>query len=176
MQAQPFPQAAPPPAGPPKKKTNWLLWVGVGCLSLTIICCVVPVSGFFIGNASAKSDAEEFVGDFAAAGRQRDTTRLYEMLDYYYRSSTDATRLGEALPRCTGLSTSTSVEIVDITVDHPFDDFMLVDVRYQTPTGPVEADIGVSRENGELRIGTYDETNPAQGYGYCNLRGSSSYH
>lgn len=166
-----FPPSQPaPPAGPPKKKTNWALIGGVGCLSLVVVCCILPIGGFFAGNANAKSNAEDAVEDIAAAGRARDADRLYALLDNYARSSTDRARFPEAMNNCVGLTTNTAVTIDDVRIDHPFDDFIIARVTYQTPTGPIEGSIGLESEGGGYKIGTYHATNPAQDYGRCSLR------
>jgi hypothetical protein len=170
--SQPYGSPAFPPAQAPapKKKTNWALIGGVGCLSLVVVCCVFPVGGFFGGNAIASGDVEDAVTDFAAAGRAQNADGVYAMLDSYSRSNVDRARLPEAMSRCTGLTTNTSVTIVDTSIDHPFDNFMIASVRYETPTGPIEGSIGIEREDDGFKIGTYSEHSPAQGYGYCTLR------
>lgn len=160
-----------PPAGPtapPKKKTNWALIGGVGCLGVLVVCCVFPVGGFFIGNSSAKGDAEDTVSEIAEIGRQRDANRLYSMLDSYSRTSVDVAQMPEAIGRCVGLSTNTSVTVEDFEIDHPFDDFVLVRVRYETPTGSIPASIGLERESDGYRLATYHEDVPGQRYGACD--------
>jgi hypothetical protein len=177
MEAQPAPQGQPAPQAPPAKKSNtkkWLLGVGIGCLLVSIVCCVVPTGGFFIGTASKKSDAEAAIEDFVQAGRARDATRIYDSLDYYYQMGTDREGVATALPRCTGLVTNTSYTVEDLEVDHPFDDYMLARVRFDTPTGPVDANFGLSASGDVLKIGSYSENNPAQGYGYCDLHSRGS--
>lgn len=164
------PSQGAPPAGPPKKKTNWALIGGIGCLSLVVVCCVVPVGGFFAGNASAKSRAEDAVADIAAAGRANDADRVYGMLDSWAQSSADRTRFPEAMSRCTGLTTNTSVTVDDVRIDHPFDDFILVEVTYQTPSGPIGGSFGLENESDGYKIGTYSEDDPTHGYGHCTLR------
>ncbi len=163
---------APPSAAaaPPKKKTNWALIGGVGCLGLLVVCCICPVTGFFAGNANAKSQAEETVQEIAEAGRANDANRLYDMLDSLARMSAERERFPQAVSRCTGLTTNTSVTVNDVAIDHPFDDFIIVDVTWQTPAGPIDGSIGLERESDGYEIGTYSESDPSHGYGYCNLR------
>jgi len=165
--------AFPPAQAPaPKKKTNWALIGGGGCLGLSVVCCVLPVGGSFGGNAVARGDVEDAVAELAAAGRAQDADAVYGMLDSYSRTSVDRARLPEAMGRCPGLTTNTSVTVVRTTIDHPFDDFMIATVRYETPTGPVEGSIGVQREGGELKIGTYREDTSSGSFA-CSLRTSS---
>lgn len=169
---QPYGSAAFPPAQAPatKKKTNWALIGGVGCLSLVVVCCVLPVGGFFGGNAVAAGDIEDTVGELAAFGRAQNADGVYGMLDYYRRTSTDRARFPEAMSRCPGLTTNTSVTVVSTTIDHPLDGFMIASVRYETPTGPVEGSVGIQREDGGFKIGTYSEVTPGHGYTHCSLR------
>lgn len=168
MQPQEQAPYGQPPTAPAKKKTNWAMIGGIGCLSLVVVCCVVPTGGFFAGTASAKSDAEETVNEIAEIGRARDATRMHAMLDSYARTSVDAAQMPEMMARCTGLTTHTAVTVGDIEIDHPFDDFVIVEVTWQTPTGAIPGSIGLERGDDGFLLGTYHEDVPGQAYGTCD--------
>jgi hypothetical protein len=163
-------QQMSPPTGPglqhpgaPKKKVNWALYVGGGCLVLLVICCVVPVGGFF-GMLSSK--ATETAERFIDAGHRRDTATMQGMLRGYYSYDITPDAIAAGLPRCPGITSYTSYELEVRMLDHPFDDFVSVAVTYQTPNGPIEASIGI--DDGD-HVSLYSEHGANLSFGDCDL-------
>jgi hypothetical protein len=164
--------AGPPATGPaaPAKKAKWPLYAGIGCLAATVFCCIVPVSGFFVGKSVLDSDARETADAFVGAGKRGDADALYGMLDSYFAAGTSPEGVRSGLPRCVGLATHTSYEITSVDVDYPLDDFVIANVTYTTPTGVITAGIGIQNDGG-MKIGTYYEEGGVESFS-CTLRGA----
>jgi hypothetical protein len=163
----PMPYPGPPPApAAPAKKPKWPIFVGVGCLALVVVCCVLPVGGYFTGNSMLESTAKDTADRFIEAGHRRDSAAVHGMLAGYYAYDATPEGIAAGIPNCPGLSTYTSYDLEVTMLDHPFDNFVSVDVTYHTPTGDVQGSIGI--DDGE-QVSLYSERGPTLSYGTCDL-------
>lgn len=165
MQVTPAPvMSAPPayaaPAGPaspaaPKKGPPWLLIGGVGCLGALVVCCCLPIGGFFGGNAMVERDVRAAVESWLASVRAGDLATAHANTDSYYRMSNTVSDLTRDLASCPALLTHTSVTIEEVDIDMPLDDFVIVRSTLQDPVrGAYVVSMGMEREDGTWRVGT----------------------
>jgi hypothetical protein len=156
-------------AQPQAKKTNWALYIGSGCLGLVVVCCVLPGGGYFGGNAVLKSKVESQIDTFIEAGHRRDGAAMYGTLAPEFRARSSPEMLSSGVSSCAGLSTYTSYD-VHVEADHPFDDFLITQVTFHTPTGDIDGSFGIENEREGPQVWNYSEYGGGQAYGTCNLR------
>ncbi|MEZ4335056.1 MAG: hypothetical protein R3B82_00320 [Sandaracinaceae bacterium] len=148
------PGQAPPDDGGKKKRI--LIGVLGGCFLFFGMCCVCPVAGFVGGNAKAKSEAEDAVNAWLTDIRSGRYDAAYASMDSWYRSRKSRDEFVEDLMSCGSLRTHTTATVDEVTVDHPFDDFVLVRVSISggEAVGMESLSLGLERDEG-WKIGTF---------------------
>lgn len=150
------PPGTPPPDDGAKKK-RILLGVAGGCLLLFTMCCVCPVTGYFGGNAKAKSEAEDFVNGWLEDVRSGNYDAAYAGMDSYYHSRKSREEFVQDLMTCASVRNHTSATVDDITIDHPFDNFILVraSISGGEAIGTESLSIGLESEDDGWKVGTF---------------------
>ncbi len=149
--------AAPGPADDGGRKKRILLGAAGGCLLLVGMCCVCPVAGYVGGNAKAKGEVEDAVETWLAHVRAGEWDAAYDGMDTWYHARRTREQLVEDLSACASVRSHTSASIEDVTVDHPFDDFVIVraEIAGGATAGTEALSIGVEREDDGWKIGTF---------------------